>query len=197
MATLRFDWESLYGELKACTKCRLCQTRSSIVVSDGDPHADIMFIGEGPGREEDEQGVPFVGAAGRLFNRHLEEAGLDRSRIYICNVVKCRPPHNRDPLPDEADACLPYLRAQIALVRPHVIVCLGRIAAKYVYDREIQISRQRGSVKKAGAFLIIPTYHPAALLRKPELTNDFVYDLLTAKKLAAKLKAGEPIEIRI
>jgi DNA polymerase len=184
MAVLRFDWNTLYADLTVCTKCRLCETRTNIVISDGDPHADIMFIGEGPGREEDEQGVPFVGAAGRLFNYLLEEAGLDRKSIYICNVVKCRPPQNRDPFPDEADACLPYLRAQIALVRPNVIVCLGRISARYVYDRDIQISRQRGQVKKLGAFLVLPTYHPAALLRREELTNDFVSDLITAKHLA-------------
>ena len=172
-------------------KCRLCEKRTNIVVSDGDPHADIMFIGEGPGREEDESGVPFVGAAGRLFNELLEEAGLSREKCYICNVVKCRPPQNRDPLPDEADACLPYLRAQVALVRPKVIVCLGRIAARYVYDRDIQISKQRGCVKRAGAFYILPTYHPAALLRKDELTNDFVADLIAAKKLVEKLNAAE------
>ncbi len=193
MALLKFSWESLYNELNGCTKCRLCEHRSSIVVSDGDPHSDIMFIGEGPGREEDEQGVPFVGMAGRLFNDLLEEAGLDRKSVYICNIVKCRPPQNRDPFPDEAEACLPYLRAQIALVRPKVIVCLGRIAARYVYDRVIQISRQRGTIKKAGIFYVIPTYHPAALLRREELTNDFVFDLCTAKKLNDKIKNGEDI----
>ncbi|MBO6060775.1 MAG: uracil-DNA glycosylase, partial [Clostridia bacterium] len=151
MATLRFDWDSLYKELDGCSKCGLCRHRNNIVISDGDPHADIMFIGEGPGREEDEQGVPFVGAAGRLMNYRLEEAGLERKDIYICNVVKCRPPNNRDPFEEEAQACLPYLRAQIALVRPLVIVLLGRIATKYVLDPEAQISRIRGQVVKKGA----------------------------------------------
>lgn len=194
MAVLTFSWEALYNELMSCTKCRLCEHRNTIVIADGNPNADIMFIGEGPGREEDEQGVPFVGAAGRLFNLLLEEAGLDRRDIYICNIVKCRPPQNRDPLPDEAEACLPYLRAQIALVRPKVIVCLGRIAARYVYDRDIQITKQRGQVKKAGVFYIIPTYHPAALLRRDELTNDFVADLLAAKKLLKRIENSEQIE---
>ncbi|MBR3486509.1 MAG: uracil-DNA glycosylase [Clostridia bacterium] len=193
MALLHFDWDTLYRELDGCTKCGLCKGRHSIVISDGDPHAEIMFIGEGPGREEDEQGVPFVGAAGRLFNYLLEEAGLTREEIYICNIVKCRPPQNRDPFPEEAEACLPYLRAQIALVRPKVIVCLGRIAAKYVYDREIQISRQRGQVRKKGAFYVIPTYHPAAILRKQELTNDFVWDLNTARRIRDKINNGEEI----
>lgn len=193
MAVLKYSWGSLYDELKGCTKCRLCETRSSIVAADGDPNAEIMFIGEGPGREEDEQGLPFVGMAGRLFNDLLEEAGLERKSCYICNIVKCRPPQNRDPLPDEAEACLPYLRAQIALVRPKVIVCLGRIAARYVYDREIQITRQRGKIKRAGIFYLIPTYHPAALLRRQELTNDFVFDLCTAKKLLDKINNNEEI----
>lgn len=195
MAVLRFDWNTLLSELKDCRKCRLCQTRTSVVVSDGDPKADIMFIGEGPGREEDEQGVPFVGAAGRLFNLLLEEAGLDRKSVYICNIVKCRPPQNRDPLPDEAEACLPYLRAQIALVRPKIIVCLGRIAAGYVYSKDIHITRDRGKLKKVGAFYILPTYHPAALLRRQELTNDFVYDLCAVKKLLDRLNNNEEIHL--
>ena len=195
MAVIRYSWQELYGQIQGCTKCRLCEKRTNIVVADGDPSADIMFIGEGPGREEDESGVPFVGAAGRLFNELLAEAGLERSKCYICNVVKCRPPQNRDPMQDEAETCLPYLRAQVALVHPKVIVCLGRIAAKYVYDRDIQISKQRGCVKKAGAFYIIPTYHPAALLRKEELINDLVADLITAKRLADKLNSGEQINV--
>lgn len=195
MPVLRFDWNTLYSELDGCTKCRLSEHRSSIVVSDGRPDSGIMFIGEGPGREEDEQGIPFVGAAGRLFNVLLEEAGLKREDVYICNIVKCRPPNNRDPFPDEAEACLPYLRAQIALVRPKVIVCLGRIAAKYVYDGDIQISKQRGQVKKKGLFYVIPTYHPAALLRRQEYTNEFVYDLCTARKLLEKISNNEVIDL--
>lgn len=195
MATIRYYWQSLYSELSNCTKCRLCEKRHRVVIADGDPHAELMFIGEGPGREEDESGIPFVGAAGRLFNELLEEAGLSRDRCYICNVVKCRPPQNRDPLPDEADACIDYLRAQVALVHPKVIVCLGRIAARYVYDRDIQISKQRGCIKKAGAFYILPTYHPAALLRKAELTNDLVADLITARKLVEKINKGEEITV--
>lgn len=193
MAVIRFSWQELYNDIKGCTRCRLCEKRTNIVVADGDPRAEIMFIGEGPGREEDESGVPFVGAAGRLFNELLAEAGLERQKCYICNVVKCRPPQNRDPLPDEADACLPFLRAQVALVHPKVIVCLGRIAARYVYDRDIQISKQRGCVKKAGAFYIIPTYHPAALLRREDLTNDLVADLITAKKLVDRINNNEEI----
>ena len=194
MTLLRFDWDTLYKELADCRKCGLCEKRTNIVIADGNPHADIMFIGEGPGREEDEQGVPFVGAAGRLFNYLLEEAGLTREEIYICNIVKCRPPQNRDPFPEEAQACLPYLRAQIALVRPKVIVCLGRIAAKYVYDSEIQISKQRGQVRKKGVFYIIPTFHPAAILRRQEYTNDFVHDLNTARKIVEKLENGQEIK---
>lgn len=184
MTVIRYDWHELYTELANCSKCRLCEQRTNVVIADGDPHARIMFIGEGPGREEDVSGVPFVGAAGRLFNRLLEEAGLVRSEVYICNVVKCRPPQNRDPLPDEAAACLPYLRAQVALVHPRVIICLGKVAAGYIYDPSIQISRQRGCVKQVKSFCIVPTYHPAALLRNESWINDFVADLMTAKKLS-------------
>ncbi len=183
MTTLRFSWYKLYSELQGCVKCRLCESRTNIVVADGDPHAEMMFIGEGPGREEDESGIPFVGAAGRLLNELLEEAGIRRKDVYICNVVKCRPPQNRDPFPDEAEACLPHLRAQVALVRPKVIVCLGKVAARYVYDRNIKISQQRGQVRQVKGFYIVPTYHPAALLRNECWINDFVADLITAKRL--------------
>ena len=182
MAVLRFDWNTLYADLKVCTKCRLCETRTNIVISDGDPHADIMFIGEGPGREEDEQGVPFVGAAGRLFNYLLEEAGLDRKSIYICNVLKCRPPQNRDPFPDEADACLPYLRAQIALVRPKVIVCLGRISAKALIDPDFRITREHGVWYDIDGRRVMATYHPSALLRDVSKRPEAFMDLRSLRK---------------
>ena len=191
MTNLNAEWDDLYACIKDCRKCRLCEQRTNIVIGDGDPNSPIMFIGEGPGREEDEQGIPFVGAAGRLFNYLLEEAALERKNIYICNIVKCRPPQNRDPFPDEAEACLPYLRTQVSLVRPKVIVCLGRIAARYIYDRDIQITAQRGQVKQKGSYCIIPTYHPAALLRREELTNDFVSDLITAKRLLDRLNTAQ------
>jgi DNA polymerase len=131
----------------------------------GDPHADLMFIGEGPGFHEDRQGEPFVGAAGQLLTRLLAEIGLRRDDVYIANVVKCRPPNNRDPYPDEIDTCSPYLREQIALVDPHVIVTLGNFATRYVLERQVSISRVRGQRFPIEGRLVIPTFHPAAILR--------------------------------
>lgn len=160
-----YDWGELYKTLSACEECGLCKTRNNVVVGGGNPNADIMFIGEGPGRDEDLQGVPFVGAAGRLLDKMLAAVNLDRSEIYIANIVKCRPPGNRTPVDDEARACLPYLRAQVALVRPKIIVCLGRTAARFVFDEEIRITRDRGVWRCKKGVWMLATYHPAALLR--------------------------------
>jgi DNA polymerase len=152
-------------EAAGCTLCRLANGRTQVVYGVGDPHADLMFIGEGPGFHEDRQGQPFVGAAGQLLNRLLDEIGLSRDGVYIANVVKCRPPNNRDPYPDEIDACSPYLREQIAVVDPSVIVTLGNFATRYVLDRQVSISRVRGQRFPVDGRVVIPTFHPAAILR--------------------------------
>jgi uracil-DNA glycosylase len=152
-------------EASTCTLCRLANGRTQVVYGVGDPHADLMFIGEGPGYHEDRQGAPFVGAAGQLLNRMLNEIGLSREDVYIANCVKCRPPNNRDPLPDELDACTPYLREQIKLVDPHVVVTLGNFATRYVLNRQVSISRVRGQRFQIGSRVVIPTFHPAAILR--------------------------------
>jgi uracil-DNA glycosylase family 4 len=152
-------------EAAGCTLCRLANGRTQVVYGVGDPHADLMFIGEGPGYHEDRQGLPFVGAAGQLLTRLLAEIGLRRDDVYIANVVKCRPPNNRDPYPDEIDACSPYLREQIALVDPHVIVTLGNFATRYVLGRQVSIGRVRGQRFPIDGRLVIPTFHPAAILR--------------------------------
>jgi DNA polymerase len=152
-------------EAASCTLCRLANGRTQVVYGVGDPHADLMFIGEGPGFHEDKQGEPFVGAAGQLLNRLLGEIGLSRERVYIANVVKCRPPGNRDPYPDEIDTCSPYLREQIALVDPHVIMTLGNFATRYVLNRQVSISRVRGQRFLIDGRVVIPTFHPAAILR--------------------------------
>jgi uracil-DNA glycosylase family 4 len=151
-------------EASACTLCRLANGRTHVVYGVGDPHADLMFIGEGPGFHEDKQGEPFVGAAGQLLNRMLNEIGLLRENVYIANTVKCRPPNNRDPLPDELDACTPYLREQIKLVDPHVVVTLGNFATRYVLQKPVSISRVRGQRFRIGSRTVIPTFHPAAIL---------------------------------
>ena len=162
---MRYDWETLYAGLHDCKNCGLSAGRTHVVIGDGNPKAKIMLIGEGPGRDEDLQGIPFVGAAGKLLDKMLAAIKLDRSEVYIANIVKCRPPQNRTPAEDEALACLPYLRAQAALVKPAVIVCLGATAARYVYDKNVRITRDRGRWFQRKGVWMMPTYHPSALLR--------------------------------
>ena len=156
--------EEAARDASTCTRCRLAQGRTQVVYGVGDPHADLMFIGEGPGYHEDKQGEPFVGAAGQLLNRMLAEVEIPRSDVYICNVVKCRPPGNRDPLPEEIEACTPYLREQVELIDPVVVVTLGNWATRFILDKQISISRVRGQRFPWNGRTVIPTFHPAAIL---------------------------------
>jgi uracil-DNA glycosylase len=153
----------------ACRRCRLCEGRQKTVFGSGDPQAKLMFIGEGPGAEEDRQGLPFVGRAGELLTRIIEAIGMTRDQVYIANIVKCRPPGNRDPQPDEVTACRPYLERQIALVRPRLLVALGRIAAQTLLGSDLPIGRMRGQWFEVLGVPLMVTYHPAALLRNPAL----------------------------
>jgi uracil-DNA glycosylase len=157
--------EEAAREASTCTLCRLANGRTQVVYGVGNPNADLMFIGEGPGYHEDKQGEPFVGAAGQLLNTLLFEIGLRREDVYINNVVMCRPPGNRDPFPDEIDACAPYLRERIRLIDPRVIVTLGNFATRVVLDRPVSISRVRGQRFTIEGRIVIPTFHPAAILR--------------------------------
>ena len=150
-----------------CKLCKLCKSRSTIVFGVGNPRARLMVVGEGPGEEEDKQGIPFVGRAGQLLNSMLRAAGFERGEVYIANVLKSRPPNNRDPAADETDHCLPYLRRQIELVDPAVILCVGRIAAQRLLEREEPLARLRGRIHRLGRTPVIVTYHPAYLLRSP------------------------------
>jgi uracil-DNA glycosylase len=152
-------------EASACTKCRLAGGRTQVVYGTGNADADLMFIGEGPGYYEDKQGEPFVGAAGQLLNRMLEEIGVRRADVRITNVILCRPPGNRDPMPDEVETCTPWLREQIELVDPRVIVTLGNFATRFMLDKPVSISRVRGQRFPQEGRTIIPTFHPAAILR--------------------------------
>jgi DNA polymerase len=152
-------------EASTCTKCRLAGGRTQVVYGTGNPDADLMFIGEGPGYYEDKQGEPFVGAAGQLLNRMLEEIGIKRADVRITNVILCRPPGNRDPMPDEVETCTPWLREQIELVDPRVIVTLGNFATRFMLDKPISISRVRGQRFPLEGRTVIPTFHPAAILR--------------------------------
>jgi DNA polymerase len=158
--------DALRDEALGCVRCRLSEQRTQVVFGSGDPDADVMFVGEGPGAEEDRQGVPFVGRSGQLLDRLVgEEMGLTRDRCYIANVVKCRPPDNRDPRPDEVAACRPYLEEQVRLVAPKVIVTLGNFASRLLLDTSEGITRLRGRSYAYGAAHLVPTFHPAAVLR--------------------------------
>jgi DNA polymerase len=152
-------------EASTCTKCRLAGGRTQVVYGTGNAEANLMFIGEGPGYYEDKQGEPFVGAAGQLLNRMLEEVGVRRADVYITNVILCRPPGNRDPMPDEVETCTPWLREQIELVDPRVIVTLGNFATRFMLDKPVSISRVRGQRFPLEGRTVIPTFHPAAILR--------------------------------
>ena len=148
----------------SCTRCRLAQGRTQVVFGAGNPHADLMFVGEAPGFHEDRQGVPFVGQAGKLLDGLLAGIGITRDDVFVANVLKCRPPGNRDPMPDEIDACRPYLEAQIGFIRPKVIVTLGNFATRFVLARQVSISRVRGQRFQMLGATVIPTFHPAAVL---------------------------------
>lgn len=173
------DMLELERECKNCEKCKLCQTRTNVVFGVGNPEADIMFIGEGPGENEDLQGEPFVGRGGQLLDKMLKAVDLDRKKnIYIANIVKCRPPKNRDPEPSEQEECLAWLRNQVKLINPKIIVCLGRIAAAKLIKQDIKITKEHGIFFEKGNFLMMATLHPAALLRnpnnKPAAFDDFI-----------------------
>ncbi len=172
------NWEQLKAQCDACTRCGLCETRHNVVFGAGNRQADILFVGEGPGEQEDLQGEPFVGPAGKLLDDMLSIIDLYRQEnCYICNIVKCRPPRNRDPLETEQDACIGYLRRQVALLRPKIIVCLGRIAAMRIIKPDFKITREHGQWFEKNGFQMMAVYHPAALLRdprrRPESFEDF------------------------
>ncbi len=161
------DWTALAEAVRECTLCGLCATRTQTVFGTGDVRARLMVIGEAPGAEEDRQGEPFVGRAGQLLNSMLRAAGFERGQVYIANVLKCRPPNNRDPANEETDRCLPYLLRQIELVDPAVILCVGRIAAQRLLERDEPLARLRGHIHRLGRTPVVVTYHPAYLLRSP------------------------------
>lgn len=172
------SWEELRQVCEQCQKCELGASRTNLVFGDGNPNAEIMFVGEGPGQQEDLTGTPFVGPAGQLLDRMLEIIDLDRTKYYIANIVKCRPPRNRDPLAGEQDACIDYLREQVKLVQPKIIVCLGRIAAMRLISPDYRITREHGQWVQRSGFWMTAIYHPSALLRdeskRPETFDDLI-----------------------
>ena len=200
--------EVLAAEAAGCTKCRLAEGRTQVVFGVGNPEADLLFVGEAPGFHEDKQGEPFVGAAGQLLTRMLNEVvGVERADVYICNILKCRPPGNRDPQDDEIEACTPWLVEQVSLIQPRVIVTLGNFATKFVLNTRQGITRMRGTAYPWHGRTVIPTYHPAAILRGGgersrqfgELREDFelVRDTLaTVDRAPERVTPPEPVEPR-
>lgn len=180
------NWEELEESINNCQKCKLCKDRTNIVFGVGNKDADIMFIGEGPGADEDRLGEPFVGKAGQLMNKAFEGIGIKREDVYIANIVKCRPPQNRVPEKDEAIACMDYLRNQVVLVNPKVIVLLGSTALKNILGDDHSITRERGNWIKSGDILYMPTWHPAALLRDETKKIQFWKDLRLVKDKSQK-----------
>ena len=178
-------WEELKMSCTQCQKCGLCATRNHVVFGVGKEDANIMFIGEGPGEQEDLQGEPFVGAAGKLLDDMLSIIDIDRTNCYIANIVKCRPPENRDPYPEEQAACMNYLRAQFMLIQPKIIVCLGRIAACRIIDERFSITREHGKWQCIKGIWTTAIYHPSALLRDPSKRPETFDDLLAIR---AKIK---------
>lgn len=176
------DWETLHESCMSCDKCVLCETRTNVVFEAGNREAEIMFIGEGPGEQEDLKGQPFVGRAGQLLDDMLKIIDLDRTNTYIANIVKCRPPKNRDPLATEQDACMPWLEQQIALVSPKVIVCLGRIAAMRMIKDSFKITKEHGLWFERNGIPAMALFHPAALLRDPRRRPETFEDLKALQK---------------
>ena len=163
------DWETLKTDCLACQRCPLHTTRHNVVFGQGVPDAEVLFVGEGPGQSEDEQGLPFVGRSGQLLDKYLFAIDLDRTKnCYIANIVKCRPPQNRDPQPAESEACMPWLREQFRLLKPKIVVCLGRIAAQRMIRKDFSVTKEHGQLYEKGGILFMGTFHPAALLRSPQ-----------------------------
>lgn len=177
------NFDELRENCLNCRDCGLCETRHNVVVGVGNPKASVMFIGEGPGENEDLQGEPFVGRGGKLLDKMLTAVDLDRKKnIYIANIVKCRPPHNRDPKSEEQEQCIRWLRNQVTLIKPKIIVCLGRISAQKLIKPDLKITKEHGMFFKKGNYLMMPMFHPAAILRNPNQKPDAFADFLTLQK---------------
>ena len=178
------DLQTLYETCAKCHKCSLGDTRTNCVFGVGNPEADLMFVGEAPGEQEDLSGTPFVGRAGQLLDKFLYAVDIPRESVYIANILKCRPPKNRDPLPEEEDACIEYLREQVRIIKPKVIVCLGRISAMRLIKPDFKITKEHGQWFEKGSFTMTAVFHPAALLRDPRKKEDMLEDM---KAIKAKL----------
>ena len=181
-------WADLEERCENCTKCPLYKSKTNTVFGVGNKSADLMFIGEAPGESEDKQGEPFVGASGQLLDRYLRAVGLKRCEVYIGNILKCRPPHNRDPLPEEEDACINFLREQLTLIKPKILVCLGRVAAKRIISPDFRITAEHGKWFAKGEYEVCAVYHPSALLRDASKREDMLRDMMDIAKKYREIK---------
>ena len=181
-------WKKLREDCENCHACSLCETRTNCVFGTGCETADILFVGEAPGDNEDKTGVPFVGRAGKLLDQYLFAVDIPRESVYIANILKCRPPKNRDPLPTEEDACMDFLRRQVKLIKPKMIVCLGRISAMRLIKPDFKITKEHGVWFEKGNFLITAVYHPALLLRDPRRKEEMLADMKIIKEKLDTLK---------
>lgn len=179
--------EQLEDKCKECKKCSLCEKRHNLVFGTGNPQAKIMLVGEGPGKNEDLQGIAFVGKSGQLLDKYLTAVELDRSKVYIANIVKCRPPENRDPLPEEQDLCITWLREQFKIIRPEIIVCLGRIASQKLIGDDFRVTQMHGQFFNKGKTLMMGTFHPSALLRNPSNKENAFSDWLALRNKVKEL----------
>lgn len=184
------DWNELQSVCSSCSKCELSKTRNNVVFGTGNIHSKVLFIGEGPGEQEDLKGEPFVGRGGQLLDKYLKAIDLDRNKnIYIANIVKCRPPKNRDPKPNEQEACINWLRNQFSIIKPKIVVCLGRISAQKIIKSDFKITKEHGIFFDKKSTVMMATYHPAALLRFPENKGIAFDDFI---KLRDKIKEISP-----
>lgn len=184
-------WEELEEKCINCSACTLSKTKTNTVFGTGSRSARLMFIGEAPGESEDLSGIPFVGAAGKLFDKYLSAVGIERGEVYIANILKCRPPNNRDPLPEEEDACIDFLRAQTRLINPELIVCLGRVAAKRIIKPDFKITREHGIWFRKGTFNVCAVYHPSALLRDASKREEMLRDMIEIKRIYSAQRNSE------
>lgn len=183
-----YTLEELKSFVVNCRKCPLCRGRTNVVFGQGNPKGDILFVGEGPGYYEDQQGLAFVGPAGQLLTKAIEGIGYTRDEVYIANIIKCRPPNNRNPLKDEVNACIPYLRWQVKIIQPKIIICLGAVAATNIIDPDFKITQERGKWYEKKGIWIMATYHPSAVLRDALKKRPFWEDFKELKKKHEEIK---------
>ena len=184
---MELTFEALEEKCRSCRACSLAETRTNVVFGTGDKNAKLMFVGEAPGESEDLSGIPFVGRAGKLFDKYLEAVDIPRESVYIANMLKCRPPKNRDPKPEEQDLCIGYLRDQVRLIKPRLIVCLGRISAMRLIKPDFKITAEHGIWFDRGAYRMCAVYHPSLLLRDPRKKEDMLIDMQRVKEELLKL----------